>query len=223
MTSPPEPAVPPGRLAWSRGEMTTVWTVQAMPVWEALESTGRFELRTGEFTPTGFEDAYAWMRRRLSERNGWDFTRKWPVWGWTRITRRNLVPDWEGELGQVIMRMEVPREFVVSSHFDGWHTVLNNGTLYPPDLPEHDDQAFDAWDEADSTIVAELGGIPGVPVAKWPNAARAYAESTWERIFDVDAWSRRHTMQCVMPFLDAGWVTRAVRIDELEVRRRIYR
>lgn len=190
-----------------------MWTVQSREAWERLYEFGVHQAIRPPELDESFSDAYAWMRGRLVDRFGWDLD-AWPVWGWARIARRDLAPEGGRESGMVLMRLEVPRDLVVPSHFDGWHAVLNSTLLYLPELAdEEDDQVCDAWRRDADARVTVLGGSPEGSVRCWPPAARAYAEQTWEAIFDVDSWSPRHYLQCVIPGIEASWVVDAVVLE----------
>lgn len=91
----------------------------------------------------------------------------------------------------------------------GWaHTTRRE--LIPNPQRGANETVYDAWQRTADERVRALGGSLDVPVHQWPQAARAYAEGTWEPIFDVCAWSRTNALQCVMPRLDAAWVIDAV-------------
>ena len=212
-SAPPRTAVPPGRLSWSKGATATVWTVQSGAVWDNLMMTGVHRVTDRPQLDEPFLEAYLWMRRRMRARLGRDVGTCWPVWGWARTTRRDLMPNPQRGANEVLLHLQVPRELVLASHFGGWHSVLNSAVLYPPELAdEEDDTVYDAWQRTSDERVRALGGSLDMPVHQWPQAARAYAEGTWEAIFDVYAWSRTNALQCVMPRLDAAWVIDAVHI-----------
>lgn len=182
-------------------------------VWDELVATGRYQMRHMSSIESGFPDAYAWMRRRLVARFGWELGDAWPVWGWPRIRRSDLVYECSYSGSNVLLTMDVPRNLLVYSQFDAWHSVLNSSMLYPPDLQLEEDEEWDAWVEETDSRLRALGGERYAPMATWTDAARRYVEESWESIFDVGAWPTRSYFQCVMPEIRMEWVTRACLIE----------
>lgn len=195
----PEQAVPRGRLHWTAPPgRHAVYSIQHRAVWDALDGTGVFELRDSSFfNAPEFSPAYEWMRVQIQQRLGLVMGDSWPIWGWSRATRASMVEGCRLSPGEVLLRLEVPREAVLESDFDAWHAALNGVPLIPPEV--HPDTAeWDAWEEESERLLAssDSGAI----------------QATWTRMFDVSAWGSAASAQAALPVLRASWVTSATQI-----------
>ena len=210
----PERAVPPGRVGYDldagRLLLHTVQTAEAVDVL----------MRTGTLRPdpaledADFADAYDWMCRQMRERL--PTSGGGALWLWARTRRGHLVSCCQHARGKVLLTCRVPRDRVLLSHFNDWHSVLNRSLGWGSRLPgESEDDAFARWEEASDELDARLEGA-GVhryaPVRDWPTDLRAEVERSWECIFDRDNYGRYDVWQATVHVLYAEDVVEAVRI-----------
>jgi hypothetical protein len=210
----PERAVPPGRVGYDldAGQLL-LHTVQAAGALDALITTGTLRPDPA-LADTDFADAYSWMSRIMGERL--PTSGDCALWLWARTTREHLVSCCRHGRGQVLLTCRVPRDRVLLSHFDGWHSALNRSLGVMPLLPgESEDDASARWEKASDELDARLEGAGmhrAAPVRDWPTDLRAEVERSWECIFDRGNYGRYDVWQATVHALRAEDVVETVRI-----------
>lgn len=162
-----------------------------------------------------FGDAYEWMSAQM--RNRLPTIGNGALWLWAQTTREHLVSCCRQARGQVLLTCHVPRDRVLLSHFDGWHSVLNRGLGWLARLPgESEDEASARWEKASDELAARLehAGVRAAPVRDWPAALRAEIERSWECIFDRSNYGRHEIWQATVHALYAEDVVEVVRITK---------
>jgi hypothetical protein len=209
----PDRAVPPGRVGYDLdAERLLLHTVQTARAVDALITTGTLRPDPA-LAEADFAGAYAWMYRQMRERlptggNG-------ALWLWARTRREHLVSCCHHARGQVLLTCRVPRDRVLLSHFDGWHSVLNRGLGMLPRLPgESEDDAFARWEKASDELDDRLedAGVRAAPVTDWPADLRSEIERSWECIFDRSNYGRYEVWQATVHALHAEDVVETIRI-----------
>jgi hypothetical protein len=169
-------------------ETVTLWTLQPICVWEALQAEG--VLRVDDQHPRfedGFRTPYDWLRRQMAARTH-GYQGGYPWWAW-----HSPKPDLRSErhgigMGQEYVRMElrVDKSRVMLSDFDMWHCVLNGCYLA---LDEQEDADFDAaWDRR---LCSKHWRVKSEnwPPAMWDEFRAQVAES-WVRCLDEEQFSQ---------------------------------
>lgn len=208
----PDKVVPPGRIGYDLdGDVLLLHTIQTATAFEELLTTGA--LRQGpELADSSWPDAYGWMCRMMAVRlpTSGDAA----LWLWAKIRRVDLVGNCRRARGEVLLTCRIPRERVLLSHFDEWHSVLNADVAIP-NLPRESEDEFDnRWDRVYHDFHARLkaAGVGNTPVSRWPEALRSEAERSWECIFDLTNFGTRDYWQATVHELHSDDVIEAVRI-----------
>ena len=152
----------------------TLWTIQSMAAWQALERD-RVLVADRGYAPAPFLDAYRWMAGQMERRIGrGSRAASFPLWAWyqwrgTERRKPDLRASGHFHRGRRAVRIEFELSCagVLLSDFMLWHYVLNCWYL-PRTLA--DGEAFEAM--------------------KFPTARafRRRMEDSWNRIFDL-AWA----------------------------------
>lgn len=160
--------------------------------------TGRWRHVDPDFVP-----AYHWIVAAMLRR-GIDTRGRPPVWAWHSYDPpRKRKPDLRSSRYLTIpgtravrLVVEAPDHMVLLSGYDVWHSVLNKWHL---SLSEA---------EADRVDHLEARG----------RLTRQAIESSWERIFDLNAgdpdWLGKpaeRAIQACLPHIDAAWIREATR------------
>ncbi|WP_307297502.1 DUF3841 domain-containing protein [Microbacterium natoriense] len=207
-----EQAVPPGRVGFDLdADVLLLHTIQANAAVDELRKNGVLRPRP-EHTASEWPEAYAWMNRMMGERL--PTSGSTAVWLWAQIRRDDLIRNCGRARGQVLLTCRIPRERVLLSQFDEWHSVLNSFPAIPI-LPDESDAEYDARYTAltDAFLVRrEAGGHRNVPVSQWPADLRRDTELSWECIFDREIFDRKAYWQATVHELRADDVVDAVQI-----------
>ncbi len=208
----PETAVPPGRLAHDlHADVLLLHTIQTRAAFEELLTT-EVLLPDSALADPFLSEAYGWMGRMMAAQlpTSGDAA----LWLWAKIRRVDLVADCRRARGQVLLTCRIPRERVLLSHFDEWHSVLNS-TLAIPKWPGEPEDEFDKrWDQIYDGFHARLkaAGVVNTPISHWPAALVEEAEQSWGCIFDSTNFGTRDYWQATVHRLHAADVIDAVRI-----------
>ncbi|WP_416779510.1 DUF3841 domain-containing protein [Microbacterium lacticum] len=125
-TAQPDRAVPPGRIGYDLdADVLLLHTIQTSAAVDELRKNGVLRPRP-EHTASEWPEAYAWMVRMMGERL--PTSGSTAVWLWARIRRYDLISNCRravvpGQEPQVLLTCRIPRERVLLSQFDEWHTL----------------------------------------------------------------------------------------------------
>ena len=212
----PERAIPPGRIGYDLdSDALLLHTIQAREAFEQLQSAGIF--RPGrEHAATEWPEAYEWMNRMMADRL--PTTGDVAVWLWARIRRYDLVANCRRAARsaepQVLLTCRIPRERVLLSQFDEWHSALNSALAVPMEPGESEESFESRYSELTDAFLARLeaANVRNSPISEWPADLRAEAERSWECIFDRQRFDRRSYWQATVHEIRAEDVTDAVTI-----------
>lgn len=132
------------------------------------------------------------MRDEMLRRLAAPMSGKWPIWGWTRTTRRDLLAGARRAPDEVLMRLEEPEHSVLESDFDGWHAVLKPSPPWPSDV-DSEVAEWDAWEQASDRLRESKD--------------RRAIEATWAGIFERPPVRSSRYRQATMPSIDVAWVS----------------
>ena len=201
---------PPFRVAtYLDAPVLTLHTIQTPAAYDVLRRKG---ILVGDpaLGDADFAEAYDWMRRQMAARL--PTAGEGILWLWLKTNYRDLVGNARHARGEVLLTVRVPRERVLLSHFDDWHTVLNRG-LEVPLLPG---ETFEEWSPRFDSAYDEWGlradSYRDLPIEAWPPNLRAELEASWESIFDLSKREEPLYIQATVHALHASEVVRAVRI-----------
>lgn len=207
-----EQAVRPGRVGYYLdADALLLHTIQTNAAVDELKKNG--VLRPDpEHTASEWPEAYAWMNRMMGERL--PTSGSTAVWLWARIRRDDLISNCRRARGQVLLTCRIPRERVLLSQFDEWHSALNSFLAIPPQPGEFDaeyDARYTALTDA-FLVRRDAGGLRNVPISQWPARLRRETERSWECIFDRELFDRRACWQATVHELRVDDVVDAVQI-----------
>lgn len=215
-SAPPEQAIPPGRIGYDLdAPILLLHTIQTGVAYERLLSDGVLR-PSPELAATEWPEAYAWMNRMMADRL--PTTGDAALWLWARIRRYDLVSNCRrasrSSDPQVLLTCRIPRERVLLSQFDEWHSALNSALAVMVDPGETDESFESRFDELTDAFIARLddANVRNSPISEWPADLRAEAESSWECIFDRRRFDRRSYWQATVHDIRAEDVTDAVTI-----------
>lgn len=215
-------AVPDGRLGYDLdAPVMLLHTVQSAEVFDLLCSDGRYEpdlsraLEGDGGQWAEFVDAYHWMSTQMSLRLPTSGTGA--VWFYGRVSRANLVYSVRhASPGQVLLTCRIPRERVLLSHYDEWHSVLNRSPLLLTRPLEDEDGYFARYDAVTAEMerrLAAAGVDRHAALPGWPADVREELEASWEAIFERRHFPRHgQTWQATTHSLSVNDVVDAVRI-----------
>lgn len=192
--------------------MLQLHTIQTVPAFEQLQRTGALRTEPA-YVSTEWPEAYRWMNRMMQERL--PTTGDTALWLWARIRRDDLVRDCRRARGQVLLECLVPRERVLLSHFDEWHSAPNAWPAVP-NLPSESEDDFDRrYDRIMDDFRAQLdaAGVERMPISGWPAGLRSDVEQSWECMFDPSRYGHFDYWQATVHELLAGDVVEAVLIE----------
>lgn len=157
-----------------------VYTVQSLTTYKLMREQGSLK---GNIKLAMFPEEYRWMMEQMEKRLPNYTSEEAPIWVWERRVNRNeraLLP--KGTKG-VILKLDIPRENILWSSFEDWHSILNNSPLTFDEME---------WEEFEKRgfLIQDV-------------------KETWVRLFDIDWLSSRpkewagnfknHWMQGVTP------------------------
>lgn len=187
------------------GEELTLRTMQSADGYRALQCDGVLRARR-DLREELFLDAYSWMEGVAADRlpTSGDAL----LWFWAQTTRSQLRSmEAPHARGDVLLTVRMPRSEVLLSHFDEWHSCLNNQPVILPE-PGEDDDTW--WTRAEPIIdwfykARDASG-------RHPAHVRAQIEDTWHGIFDQSHWKSREYIQAVAHQIRAEDVIGAVKV-----------
>lgn len=174
-----------------------LYTIQPESIWIHLKTHGHFyaELNKSLFL---YEDndpfeagifAYRWMIKQYQQKCCHSMTS--PIWAWkiyqgkTKLFKAHQNKYY---FNQVMLKIDVPDDYVLLSNFEDWNIVLNRGYV---GLSDQDyDRFFTIEDQLSQTEYQKQ------------------VINSWNRIFNV---KDKSYVQAVIPYLDLNWV-KAVQI-----------
>lgn len=193
------------RLGDTSGDDLTLLTIQSSEAYRILCRDGVLRADP-ELRDSDFIEPYAWMEKVAEERLP---TRGSALlWLWAQTTRKQIrliaAPH---ARSAVLLTVRADRSEVLLSHFDEWHSCLNNGPVILPQPGETDD----AWWARAAPIIDEFRAARDA-TSKCAAGSRLRLEQTWESILDQSWWTPNDYIQAVAHEIRADQVTRAVKI-----------
>ena len=191
-----------------------LWTLQQFHVWEALRQQGELFVDLALIRDFDFwQEPYNWMRVQMAQRIP-GYGGRYPWWAYDypldlRAYRYLIGPP---HTRHVRLELAVPREHVLLSTYGGWHSVLSR--WYLPDAA--DEAAYEAQRRAWESELAAHGVDKG-RVRPLPEPFESRLVASWERIFDVERYRERETIQATFERLALADV---VRVTEFTARGR---
>lgn len=144
-----------------------LWTFQTSLAWSRLQKEGVLS-GDGRRAEPYFRPAYAWLREQMKTRT-LGSTGRYPLWFWThKPDLRSYRYRNYADIGEtrVVIECLVPKERVLLSDYESWHSVLNDGYL------ALNESEYDAWhDKVGNRHIS-------------PQQAAQEKRASWERIFD---------------------------------------
>lgn len=189
-----------------------VWTFQSEAAYRTLAESGVLE-GDPALADLDLRHAYSWMKQQADSRLPTEGAGL--LWLWPTTTRRSLVDQAKHARGDVLLMVRMPRDHVLISDFDDWHTALNNGFHVPPEPGESDDAW---WIRAEPIIDDWRARLETAGVDQrlgrdhWPAPLREEAERSWEAILDSTTWRPTTHLQAVAHAIHAQQVVSAVRV-----------
>jgi|SRR5579871_237589 len=154
-----------------------VWTLQALPVWEALQQGETLYVDPARSENVAdFREAYRWMCTQMRARLA-DYQGHLPWWAWhtPKPDLRTVRWRYPADISYVRLELTLPPERVLLSDRTGWVSVLNGYYL-----------AFSATEA--QAWERELAA-QGISYPQWPLPEPWHSRvlQSWERIFDLNA------------------------------------
>lgn len=133
-----------------------LWSIQPIEVWDELQTKGYYRCDPAKACfiydeKISFRDQYIWLVKQMKQCIG-DPPQgvSYPVWAWYIFDSKNKKPDLRlsgyrqpGEQS-VCIEVEIPKEKVLLSDFDGWHFVLGH-YYYIGGGSEEESDRIDRW------------------------------------------------------------------------------
>lgn len=133
-----------------------LWSIQPIEVWVELQTKGYYRCDPAKACfihdeRSSFRDQYIWLVEQMKQCIG-DPPQGvyYPVWAWYIFDSQNKKPDLRlsgyrmpGEQS-VCIEIEIPKEKVLLSDFDGWHFVLGH-SYYIRGGSEEESDRIDIW------------------------------------------------------------------------------
>ena len=173
--------------------MMTLWTVRPASDYEILRQNGVY--RTDPLLVDSHRlPAYHWISDELAKRCPPPPNVVLPVWAWYHAHGANKPkPDLrmsghlpKGEQG-VRIEFDTPKELVLLSNFDGWHSVLNDWCF------SLTDDEYEHYEHLAQTLM--------------PNEFQQIKQQTWQNIFDLSLLpDDTYAVQAVFWELRLDWV-----------------
>lgn len=155
-----------------------LWTMQPVEVYDILMRDGIFTCDPEKVPEPSFCDRYAWLNKKLDEKDKKPSEVDYPIWAWYRFDSKEKKPDLRhscyGMRGDkmVCLELEVPDEKVLLSDFDLWHFPLNNWWLDDCFHPGYGDDESDKAHEWFNGLTKEEQQVE--------------KEKSWEQIFNIE-------------------------------------
>ncbi|HYO38963.1 MAG TPA: DUF3841 domain-containing protein [Nocardioidaceae bacterium] len=190
-----------------------LWTFQSEDAYRQLAATGSL-VPLPEHRGSDFVRSYEWMEQVAGDR----LTTDGPslLWLWARVTRADLCRNAQHARGDVLLELLLPRSRVVLSHYDEWHSVLNESIVVTPRRGVNDDEWWARTEPLLDAFRERLTAL-GLPIGlgrmrSWPDAWRREVRATWPGVLDQSWWKPTDYVQAVTHQLHADDVVQAVRI-----------
>lgn len=151
--------------------MLTLWTIRPVSDYEILRRDGVYRTNPALVDEHRLS-AYHWIASELAKRTQPLPHTSLPVWAWYHAHGANKPkPDLrqsghlpKGEKG-VRIEFTIPKEMVLLSNFDAWHSVLNDWCF------ALDDDEYEHYERLEQTLP--------------PDEFQGIKEQTWQKIFDL--------------------------------------
>ena len=177
-----------------------LWTIQPMPVWEALRAAGTLYVDEG-LIPwlEEYRESYDWLREQMGHRVA-GYEGRYPWWAYDYKLDLRRYRYLSGQTGSRNVRLElaVPADQVLLSAYGAWHYVLNYWYLPHAAAFEAHSLESDAWD---AELEAHGADCRLKPLAE-PFHTRLVR--SWERVFDVEDLRETNTIQATFERLALG-------------------
>ncbi|MBZ5735426.1 DUF3841 domain-containing protein [Nocardioides sp. TRM66260-LWL] len=194
----------PGTVDRSDADVLRLWTIQTREAYEVLVRDGALRGSPEHIEPT-FAEPYAWLEGQAASRLGTGTGTL--LWLWARgpatVVRGSAVHGAD----EVLLEVVKPRDEVLLSRFDAWHSCLNGYPHLQPAPDESDaeydrrlDVVYDLYDDARR----EHGDLPLLmqEVMQW----------SWCEVIDPDRFEPNEVLQACVHEIAAGDVIGAWRI-----------
>ena len=164
-----------------------VYTVQKLTTYKLMREQGYL---TGNFKYAMDPESYKWMMDQMEKRLPNYKSEVPPIWVWERRVNRNEQGLFKKGTKGVILKLDIPKENILWSPFEEWHSILNEGPI------TFDELEYNEFDKR-GYLLHEI-------------------KETWERLFDMD-WLESRPKEWAGNF-DDEWmqgVTPKITMDQI--------
>ena len=212
LENPVQPAIT-RRLRLPKPNTVRLWTFQPLHVWHALQEQGTLWVNPDhpEFIQStdGILPAYDWLRKQMAKRIP-GYAGHYPWWAYEHFLDLRFYRWVIGSYPERLMRLElaIPTDQVLLSAYGSWHSVLGRDYLPQALVWEDYERESDAWEEAAGIKWHFALQVPNV---LYPEPWETQMQTSWERVFDVDARRPRETIQATFERMD---LTDVIKVTE---------